>query len=69
MPTKKKTSSKSYMCCTNVNPQNGVYCVGFIGALIYFIQHAHSFWAGVLGILKAMVWPAFVVYKLLEFLK
>lgn len=46
-----------------------IYGLGFIGALVYFIQHAATFWIGVLGILKACVWPAIVVYKLLEFLK
>ncbi len=46
-----------------------VYGLGFIGALIYFIQHATSFWGGVLGVLKAMIWPVLAVYKLLEFLK
>ncbi len=46
-----------------------VYGLGFIGALIYFIQHSTSFWMGVLGVLKAMVWPILAVYKLLEFLK
>lgn len=48
---------------------SAVYGFGFIGALIYFIQHASSFWLGVLGILKAIVWPAVLVYKWLEFLK
>ncbi|KKT33599.1 MAG: hypothetical protein UW20_C0001G0110 [Candidatus Woesebacteria bacterium GW2011_GWB1_44_11] len=46
-----------------------VYGLGFIGALIYFIQNAHTFGEGLLGILKAIVWPALVVYKLLGFLK
>ncbi len=46
-----------------------VYGLGFVGALIYYIQHAATFGLGLLGILKAMVWPAMVVYKLLEFLK
>ena len=46
-----------------------VYFFGFIGAAIYFIQHATTFWLGVLGFLKAIVWPVFVVYKALEFLK
>ena len=46
----------------------GIYGLAFIGAAIYFIQHATSFWDGVLGILKALVWPALLVYKLLEFL-
>ncbi len=47
----------------------GVYGLAFIGAAIYFIQHADTFWMGVLGFLKALVWPALLVYKLLEFLK
>ena len=47
----------------------GVYGLAFIGALVYFIQHADTFWIGVLGVLKAIVWPAMLIYKLLEFLK
>ena len=46
-----------------------VYCLGFVGALIYYIQHATTIWLGLLGFLKALVWPAFLVYKLLEFFK
>jgi len=46
-----------------------VYGLGFIGAVIYFIQHATSFGMGVLGFLKAIVWPAFIVYKWLEYFK
>lgn len=45
-----------------------VYGLGMIGAVIYYIQYASSFWVGVLGILKAIVWPAFMVYDLLKFL-
>lgn len=48
-------------------PQNGtngaVYGLGMIGAAVYFISHATGFWAGVLGFLKAIVWPAFLVYE------
>ncbi len=46
-----------------------VYGLGIIGAAIYFIQHAGSFMAGLIGVLKALVWPAVVIYKLLELLK
>ena len=46
-----------------------VYGMGFIGACIYFIQHATSFGSGVLGFLKALVWPAYLVYKILEMIK
>lgn len=44
-----------------------VYGFGLIGALIFFISHATSFWAGVLGILQAIVWPAYLVYEALNF--
>lgn len=47
----------------------GVYGLAFIGAAVYFIQHAGSFWGGVLGFFKAVVWPAVLIYKVLEVLK
>lgn len=40
-----------------------VYCLGMIGAAVYFIMQATSFWTGVVGFLKALVWPAFLVYE------
>ena len=47
---------------------DAVYGVGLIGALVYFINVADSFGSGVVGVLKAMVWPAFMVYKSFAFL-
>ncbi|MDA8409079.1 MAG: hypothetical protein M0001_01655 [Treponema sp.] len=47
----------------------GAYGLAFIGAAIYFIGTASSFLMGVLGFFKALVWPAFLVYKLLELVK
>lgn len=46
-----------------------VYGLGLVGALFYFIPSAHSFMDGIIGVLKAVVWPALVVFKLLDFLK
>jgi len=46
-----------------------VYGLGFIGAAIYFIGHATTFWLGVLGFLKAIVWPAILVMEVLKYLK
>jgi hypothetical protein len=40
-----------------------VYGLGLIGAAIYFISHATGFWMGMLGFLKALVWPAILVYE------
>lgn len=53
--------------CTGI--ANGVYCLGFIGAAVYYIQQAATFGAGVIGVLKAIVWPAFIVYHLFDFLQ
>ncbi|OGF46087.1 MAG: hypothetical protein A2452_01550 [Candidatus Firestonebacteria bacterium RIFOXYC2_FULL_39_67] len=46
----------------------GIYGLAFIGALIYFMQRADSFWTVILGILKAIIWPVLVVYNLLKYL-
>ena len=43
-----------------------VYGFGFIGAAIYYISTATGFWVGVLGVLKAIVWPAFLVFEALK---
>jgi hypothetical protein len=43
-------------------PSGAVYGLGLIGAAVYFISHATGFWMGVLGFLKAIVWPAFLVF-------
>ncbi len=48
---------------------SAVYGLGFLGAAVYYIQHAATFGAGVVGVLKAMIWPAMVIYKVLELLK
>jgi len=45
-----------------------VYGLGFIGALVYYLQHATTIWMGILGFFKAIFWPAMLVYKLLEYL-
>ena len=47
----------------------GIYFLAFIGALVYYLQHAATFWAGVVGFFKAVVWPAFLVYEVMKWLK
>lgn len=49
-------------------PNSAVYGLGFIGAVIYYISNATTFWLGALGVLKAIVWPAFLVYEALKLL-
>ncbi len=51
------------------DPGNAVYGFGLIGAAVYFVSQASGFWMSVLAILKAIVWPAFLVYELFQFLR
>jgi len=54
--------------CFKPRTDDGIYGLGFIGAAIFYISTATTFWMGVLGLLKAMVWPAFLVYEVLKYL-
>jgi hypothetical protein len=45
-----------------------VYGLGLIGACVYYFSHAATFWLGVLGFFKGIVWPAMLVYEALKFL-
>ena len=41
----------------------GFYFLGLAGAAVYYIRAADSFGEGLVGFLKALVWPAFLVYE------
>lgn len=71
MSDDKNQSPKTYLRRKNMNNgvSSGVYGLAFIGALIYYFQHATSFWSGMLGFFKALLWPAVLIYKVLEYLK
>ena len=47
----------------------GIYGLGFIGALVYYILQSNTVGGWLLGFLKALVWPAFLVYDLMKFLQ
>lgn len=48
---------------------SAVYGLGFIGALIYYIQTATSIGMGIVGFFKAIFWPAFLIYKVFTMLQ
>jgi hypothetical protein len=71
---KEDTKKKEMECCKNKCTGGcvgggAVYGLGFVGALIFYLQHAQTFMEGFIGFLKAIVWPAFVVYRVFELLK
>ena len=46
----------------------GIYGVVTLGAVVYYVQHAATFMAGVFGFFKGILWPAVLMYKFLEYL-
>lgn len=54
--------SKNNTSCT-------FYGLGVIGAGVYYLQQATTFGLVVMGIIKAVFWPAFVLYKILGLLQ
>ncbi|QSB15824.1 hypothetical protein JQS43_05660 [Natronosporangium hydrolyticum] len=42
------------------------YLVAAVGAAVYFIGESSGFWGVILAILKALVWPAYLVYGVLD---
>lgn len=73
MPSKKKPSKDKLKGVTvrhvSFNGGGGVfYLLGFLGALVYYISTADSFWDGVVGFFKALLWPGFLVFELFKFL-
>lgn len=71
MDAEKKTNDREERKARNKYRGGGsdaVYGFGLIGAWIYFLSHATTFWMGALGLLKGIVWPAILVYELLKYL-
>jgi hypothetical protein len=50
----------------NNAPAGAVYGLGLIGAAIYYIGAATTFGMGLLGFLKALVWPVILVMEALK---
>jgi hypothetical protein len=47
------------------NPAGPTYFFGVIGAAVYYLHTSYGFWPSIGALLKALVWPAFLVYHLL----
>ncbi len=66
-PWKKGNWKGMGMCCGQ--PSGAVYGFGFLGALVFYLQHALTAGDMLLGVVKAVIWPAMIVYRVIEMLK
>ena len=59
----KKSKDVDFKCKMKDSGSGGAfYFLGFIAALIYYVASAPTFWDVVVGFIKAILWPAFLVY-------
>jgi len=65
----KPSDEKNWRRNMNTHGSSGaIYGLGLIGVAVYYIQHAATFWIGVIGVIKAIFWPAILMYKVFEML-
>ena len=67
-PTTNKIEHQKPKVIHQGGASGAVYGLGLIGACVYYIGQATTFWLGVLGFLKAIVWPAMLVFEALKYL-
>jgi hypothetical protein len=73
MVTKKVKAKLPKVKCCSLNLQDSgcggcSYFLGFLGAAIYYVSQATGVWGGIVGILKATIWPAFLIHAVLKFI-
>ena len=61
-----RTDRSGRACPSARGGGDAVYGLGLIGALVWFWQQADGGGEHVVGVLKALVWPAFMVYEALK---
>jgi len=62
-------SEKNFIKIAKNDGQMGfVLFMAWVGAAVYFVQQSEGFGEFLLALLKACVWPAFVLHRVLEIL-
>ena len=58
----KKSGVKHKVKCEGSSTGGCFYFLGFLGALVYYVSTDSSFMGVVIGFLKSLVWPGFLVW-------
>lgn len=63
-----EAKSKKYKAAKTASGGAGgpIYGLGIIGSMVFWIQQADGFWPTIWAIIKAFIWPAFLIYDLLK---
>jgi hypothetical protein len=60
-----KTENSFIKVTHDHGPFGFVFFVAYIGAVVYFFEQSPDFWGFIVALLKAVVWPAFVLHNVL----
>ena len=56
-------NARSAKSVTRCGGAGGLWFLGFIGTLVYFLHvHSGSFWLVLVALFKAVLWPAYLTY-------
>lgn len=61
-------SDKSVKVINQHAPMGATMFIAFVGAFVYFYQFTNNFGDVLFAFIKALVWPGFVVYHVLQVL-
>lgn len=62
--------NKTVKVINQAGPSGVVFFLAYIGAAIYFVQRSTGgFWDVILALLRAAVWPVYIMYHLLQLLR
>ena len=64
-----KEDKKTMKVVNEGGPAGMMYCMGILGTAFYFVSQVDGFWNVILAILKAFVWPAFLINRIFELLR
>lgn len=62
-------NDKTVKVINEQGPMGFVLLMAYAGAAVYLVQQSNGFWGFIWALLKAVVWPAIVVYNVFEILK
>ncbi|PKQ26476.1 MAG: hypothetical protein CVT64_05225 [Actinobacteria bacterium HGW-Actinobacteria-4] len=66
--TEAATTKSSRTASSSAAGGSAVYFFAMIGSLVHYWQQADTGWEHFFAVLKAFVWPAFVVYDVLTYI-
>ena len=61
-----KNNDRIVKVVTDNGPVAWALFAAYLGAAVYFFQQNETFWGFVLALIKAIFWPAFLVFEALR---